>query len=463
MSPGEMAPTTLTSLPMELLSHIFTFLDSPAPSEKRLHDLPHAHMLAARDTQSAIIKNVSLVNRLWRAAVSPLLFRNAIWYLDEAQLASVKELSPLAIESTPLLVFLVDNQLAPYVRSLTLVITPKEMEVDGRIGLYRRGDRSGQYGYSSEPLPPSPPQHVGRGGGGARDLTYNEGSNGLWRAIFERIDPLRITIIACPRILASLMARMIFLGDEWSFNQSHHILSLSRGHLQESTKEGVEAAGSHVSSPVQSSNSPLTAAASISSGSGSRASLTHPTTRVTCELFTLRSWTHLLLNEGSSIPVYKTYEFFHKQPPSILGALLGAGPFPNHEALIPATVHELSYVAIFPLSVHVHTLVKHLPRINRLFVQLVPQNNILNDRREMAHVDMHDLWLERNSSYTDMMSKFLDVSSNNISGNWAHLDEFESGDTADAEYWDTIVSFVESNSHYAPWRISRTGLITRIL
>ncbi|PSR85884.1 F-box domain-containing protein [Coniella lustricola] len=429
-----MVSTTINSLPMELLSQVFSFLDSPAPSDVRLHDLPHADMLLAAHTHPAIIKNVALVNSQWRAAALPLLFRSALWHLDESQLTNLKN-SPLALEGVPLLLFLAENQLAPYVKSLTIVTTPKQSTADGRVGLYRRGDRSGS--------------------GPARDLTYNEGSNELWRVLFKAIDPLRVTIIAAPRVLASLMARMIFLGDEWSFNQSHHILSLSRDHLKK-TRE--EAAVTIAASPRALSGPSITNSA-LTQLQGRRGSLARPTTRVPCELFTLRPWTRLLLNEGSSIPVYKTYEFFHKQAPSTLGALLGAGPFPNDEALIPATVRELSYVAIFPLSVHVHTLVKCLPRIDRLFIQLVPQNNMLNDRREMAHLDMHDLWLERNSSYTDIMTRLFDIS--NGQGNWKYLDEFESGDTADAEYWDTMVLFVESNSRRASWRISRTGLITR--
>ncbi len=75
----------------------------------------------------------------------------------------------------------------------------------------------------------------------------------------------------------------------------------------------------------------------------------------------MRPWTALLLNEGSSTRVYQTYEFFHKRPPSILGALLGSEEFPNDIPLLPLTIKSLGYVAIFPLSSHFSTLVRFLP------------------------------------------------------------------------------------------------------
>ena len=71
----------------------------------------------------------------------------------------------------------------------------------------------------------------------------------------------------------------------------------------------------------------------------------------------------------------------------MLGALLGAEEFPNDEPLIPSTIRDLSYVGIFPLSTHFNTLVQNLPRIDRLFVQLVPRNDILKDKKEMEHLD----------------------------------------------------------------------------
>lgn len=457
--------TNISCLPAELLSHIFSFLDSVAPSDQRLHDQPHADML--RDPQSQTLRSISLVSRQWRATVLPLLFRNAVWYLDRVELMQLGRLRHLPT-AIPLLHFVREHCLIPYVKTLTLVIRSTPTTGDGDVGLYRRGDGSGHYGYSPDPL--QPPSPLRRGAGRERDLIFNEDSNWLWNLVFGVIDPLRFTLVASPRILASLLARMLFLGDEWSFNQSHHILSLSRyspkracasavAAREEADTDanaiGLDTLSLATAQPHRSSSSPPSPPSSPSSSSTSRA-FVRPC-RIPCALFTIRPWASLLLNEGSSTRVYKTYEYFHKRPPSLLGALLGAESFPNDVALIPSTVRSLSYIGIFPLSSHVNTLVQFLPRIERLFIQLVPRNEILKDRREMDHLDMDDLWAERNMSYGRIMPKLFD--SSDAAGNWRFLGEFESGDAADRESWDMAVDYVAANT--ATWRVDREGVFVK--
>lgn len=463
---AETAPATIESLPAELLHHVLSFLDGPAPSAQRLHDQPHVDMLRRADPppHSRPLQTASLVNKQWRATVLPLLFRNAIWYLDRSDLHVDDHLrdSPSLV---PLLPFLLDNSLASYVRSLTLVVrsstrttTPGDAP---DVGLYRRGDGSGHYGYSPEPHSPPSPRHRG----GERDLIFNEDSNWLWRLVFAVISPLRFTIVASPRMLASLLARKVFLGDEWVFDQSHHVLSLSRDDPRgtaraeptATTSAGADSAGEQAPEPPHTPAAPRSPRpASSSSSSGP---LARPTSRVPCKLFTVRPWTRLLLNEGSSTRVYKTYEYFHKRPPSVLAALLGAGTFPNDEALVPPSVRDLSYVAIFPLSGHFATLVDFLPPLDRLFVQIVPRNDILQDRHEMAHLDIHDLWAERNTSYVRIMPMLFDGSDD--AGNWRHLEEFETGDAADRESWEMAVDYVSTMEQFAKWRVEREGVFAR--
>lgn len=455
------ATCTIDSLPAELLAHVFVFLDEHAPSNLRLHDQPHADMLRARrDAHAQHLKTVSVVSRQWRAAVLPLLFRNAVWYLDRLDLVRVEQAKcPSAI---PLLPFVRDNGLAPYVKSLTLVVASATPAGTGDVGLYRRGDASGHYGYSPEPLSPSPsPSPSPSSHRGQRDITFNQDTSWLWRLLFEAVSPVRFTIIASPRMLASLLARMLFLGDEWIFNQTHHILSLSRDQQRTAT------AATHMPrSPSFSfhpcSHPPSLPFSSLSSISSSTTNTTtNPlarpiTPRVPCVLFTLLPWTSVLLNEGSSTPVYKTYEYFHRRPPSLLGALLGAEAYPNDAALVPTTVRALSYVGIFPLADHVLTLVQYLPRIERLFVQLVPRNDILKDRRQMKGLDMDDLWAERDSAYAHIVSR-LCRSTTLQPGNWRYLREFESGDVADDEAWGMVGAVLA----LPEWRLESKGVFVR--
>lgn len=373
-----MATLTIDTLPMEMLSHIFSFLDSPAPSDERLHDQPHAHMLKEPDLSAQNLKNLSLVNKQWRATALPLLFRNAICYLDQSDLSLVDlEQSSGPHSLTPLLSFIRDNNLTPYVKSFTLVVvksTRVRSTGAGGLDLTHTGDSE----YSPDPF--GPLSRSGR----ERDMVFNEDSNWLWNLIFDLIDPLRFTIIASPRTLASLLARMLFLGDAWSFYQSHHVLSLSCN--------SKTAVSPNVDVEYGSSQHATASPAAIEPGvreqsSSASAPVARQARRIPCFLFTIRPWDSLLLNEGSSTRVYKTYEYYHRRPPSMLGALLGAEEFPNDEPLIPSTIRDLSYVGIFPLSTHFNTLVQNLPRIDRLFVQLVPRNDILKDKKEMEHLD----------------------------------------------------------------------------
>ncbi|ROV88965.1 hypothetical protein VMCG_10141 [Cytospora schulzeri] len=450
-SPGAVAMATttitITSLPTEMLSHIFSFLDTPSPSDLRLHDQPHAHMLKNPEISSQYLKNLSLVSKQWRAIVLPLLFRHLVWYLDRFDLMQIEQ-SKSDPDAIPLRSFVQVNNLTPYINTLTLVVVknPRGRTAHGDAALYRQGDGSGYYAYSPDPLGPM------TRAGAERDMVFNEDSNWFWDLIFAVIDPLRFTLVASPRMLASLLARMLFLGDEWSFDQSHHILSLSRPSRKSNPRADTQFDPQTDTIEAETALSSASASASASAPPSSRASR-----RVPCALFTIRPWNALLLNEGSSTRVYKTYEYFHKRPPSMLGALLGAEEFPNNESLIPPSIRDLAYVGIFPLSSHFNTLVQNLPPIDRLFVQLVPRNDILNDKREMQHLDMDDLWAERNTSYAKIMPKLFDSSSS--AGNWRQLQEFESGDAADRESWDMAVEYVRQFG--AEWRVEREGVFIK--
>src|SRR3569833_4676970 len=71
--------TPIDRLPVEILAHVLSFLDSPSPSDLRLHDQPSKEMLESSDTN---LKNTSLESRRWRSTALSLLFRHVIWRLD---------------------------------------------------------------------------------------------------------------------------------------------------------------------------------------------------------------------------------------------------------------------------------------------------------------------------------------------------------------------------------------------
>ncbi|KAK6070519.1 F-box domain-containing protein [Seiridium cupressi] len=446
---------SIEDLPPEILSEVFDYLSRAAPSETLLHEQPHQDMLrrntddgkstfdsAPHSPTSADLKSISCVSKRWRTIVLPSLFRNVIW---RPQITSLKVFS---LRPVPMLQFLLANNLDYYVTTFTLMVEFAADEVE-ESQLHRQ-------------MRPA-------------DLKW------LWGRLFSVIDPLRFTIIAPPATLAALMNRMLFLTDAWSFDIPYHILSLARPTRVEKRERARPSACTTSTPPRSPSSSPSgdEDGSSVRKGSpkrrhldwkealdrgtialprngrGSFQSVAAPASPI----FTLRPWTSVLLNEGSSIRAYQTYEFFLRQAPSMLSALLGTGEYPNNQALLPPTVMDFNYIAVFPLASHVHTLLSNLPRLDRLFVQLTPRpsNQILQDQKAMKNIDMADLWMERNTAYSHL---FAELTQAEPQGNWGTLKIFESGDAADKESWNMAVDFLE-RSNITNWTVERDGVLIK--
>jgi hypothetical protein len=440
-------------LPPEILSQIFSYLYSPAPSDSVLHEQPHGDMLrgnlataensstqltGSQSGASTHLKCISRVSRQWRTIILPTLFSSVLW---RPQMTS---LSASNLDPVPMLHFIQENGLNRHVTTFTLAVDFAENELDA-VKLPR------------QTLP--------------SDLEL------VWNHIFAVIDPLRFTIIAPPTTLAAFLNRMLFLADAWSFDIPYHILSLARP-----TREGKHTEPEKSDLSVDLSKLSLAGTAKrreTPSGPASTVNTCHKEVLVPSPLFTLRPWTSILLNEGSSIRAYQTYEFFLRQPPSMLSALLGIGEYPNNEPLLPPTITDFNYIAIFPLASHIHTLLLHLPRLDRLFVQLTPRpsNQILQDQHAMRNIDMADLWMERNTAYSYLFAALTGSGSGSDSdsddddndteqqqsphrGNWPALRIFESGDAADKESWNMAVDFLR-RSGIENWVVERDGVLVR--
>ncbi|KAK4458537.1 hypothetical protein QBC42DRAFT_349531 [Cladorrhinum samala] len=427
----------IDNLPPELLVDIFRCCHRPPPSETKVRDEPHPDMFTtpegARTRGRNTLKNIALVSKKWRALALPVLFRHVIWCVDSwFSLFSidVKYLST-PDRAFPILCFIRKNHLATYVESLTILVRhqPRPLADDN-------------------PGVPAP----------------------FWDIVFGLLDPLRLTLLGSPHSLTSMVSKMLFDHGDLPANPygkpPFHILSLERK-TRSPNSPSAQRFRDNLGRRIQTVSD--TSAARDSGGSRPQ-----PTTRLPSHVFTIRPWSHLLLNEGSSIRIYRNYEYFLRRPPSILGHLLGCEEAPNDQPLIPATVKSLSYIAIFPLASHFSTLVDHLPVLDRLYVQLVPQNDIMLDPEEMSHVQPSDLWMERNSCYGHIMRQMLFQEHDEASGsggeeqwinpdhepgNWRFLREFESGDSADREAWELAVGIVyESGSN---WRVKRDGVFVK--
>ncbi|KAI8965213.1 hypothetical protein F5Y11DRAFT_21968 [Daldinia sp. FL1419] len=403
-------------IPPEIFLHIFELLDGPAPSQVRLRNQPNDDMLDIESLYSLPLKTASFVCRAWRFLVLPSLFRHILWK------PKMSSLSAFTLNPIPLLRFLEDNRLDRGVATFTMIVD-----------FFDRDANAKQITPEIRSV----------------DLEW------LWDQLFSVIDPLRFTIIAPPNTLASFLSCMLFLDDAWSFSIPYHILSLAR-----TTRDSHSKSSAHTESHTP---GPTAITQTATAGPSTVSSAIRYRRPPPCPLFTIRPWTSLLLNEGSSTKVYRTYEFFLRQPPSILGALLGCEEHPNDTSLIPPTIIDFNYIAIFPLSSHFEILLQNLPKLDRLFVQLAPkpENQLLEDKEEMKHIDPADVWMERNTAYSSLMRELTfptDLTAK--PRNWPSLQVFESGDAADYEAWDLAVEFVES-SEAANWKEERLGVFVR--
>ncbi|KAI1098388.1 hypothetical protein F4804DRAFT_324970 [Jackrogersella minutella] len=415
----------MENVPPEVLLHIFDFLDGPAPSQVRLRDQPRSDMLDVKPPLFSHLKTISFVCRAWRTLSMSSLFRHILWR------PKISSLRAFTMNPIPLLRFLEDNRLDRGVTTFTMVVDFVDKEADAR--------------------------HI-------TPVIRSVDLEWLWDQLFSVIDPLRFTIIAPPTTLAAFMSRMLFLDDAWSFSIPYHILSLARTKRGPSRGKSSEYTEAHLSDLQLSPPEHDTRRASQPTAAGLSTRL-RDRKPPACPLFTVRPWTSILLNEGSSTRVYRTYEFFLRRPPSMLGALLGCEEHPNDTPLIPSSVEDFNYIAIFPLSSHFEILVHHLPKLRRLFVQLTPgpEDRLLEDEDEVKYIDLADLWMERNTAYSSLVRELTFAGAGleaQQPGNWPALQVFESGDAADKEAWEMAVEFVRRSGVRA-WRVEREGVFVK--
>jgi hypothetical protein len=390
----ERKKSTIAALPSETLEQIFKQLDGPAPSSSRLYDQPTHEITSSTVTP---IKAASLVCWQWRSLLIPTLYRHARLIIPEPGIPT----SIIDDEHIPFLNFVRKHRLRSYVKTYSLVI------FNVAIRHTSKSDKEHQ---------------------------SNDFSS-FWNKILEEIDPMEITLVCSPQVLGALTSCKVSSRHQGSFDIPYHILQLCRqgNPIEELAPALVE--GSTFGGMYDSTES--------------RPPLRHSV------LLNTRPWTRMLLNEGSFLGVYKTPDVFSKHPPSILGDLVGNGEC-IHTAMIPDTVRDLSYIAIFPPSPHFHMITRCCPRVDRLYTQFVPRNDILENRAKLEFLDVNDLWMERNTCYAYIMRELFN---NPPTGNFRYLKFFESGDAADRDAWNMAVEYMKRAG--AGWSIESTGVFIK--
>ncbi|MCJ1281282.1 hypothetical protein MMC26_000600 [Xylographa opegraphella] len=179
----------------------------------------------------------------------------------------------------------------------------------------------------------------------------------LWTSIFSVLQPHAITISAPPSSLAWLTSCVIDRSDEWAFKMQRHTLQLR--------------------TPADISR------------------MNYPKPQRTNKLFQIVPWAHCILNEGSSIQVYNTYQYDAMVQPSILNEFLHT----DVALRLLTSLRSFDFVAIFPLQGQLDTLLSFLfvlPNLQRVTIQLAPQkqNRILEDASRVQRSLYSDLWME---------------------------------------------------------------------
>lgn len=439
-------------LPNELLVHILGFLDSPSNIQGKLCADPTK---ISRPVDSGIdkgidtpIKNASLVCHLWRRSGLQLLFRHVVWSFQRFYKPADGDIA----SHIEVLDFLQRNGLSKDVESFTILIDPPKGMGYSR---YADGEPWGLLPPEKSPLQPpmsynplspvlsQPPQasltdrprsvngpHAREAYTAARPHWDN---NWLWHTIFGQLDPLRITLISSADIISSLLSRGVDLRSQWAFNSHCHILSLSR------TSRFLPHQGDGAALAPLPSNSP-----------GPRG------TSVPSDLFSIRDWTSLLVNEGSFIPVYSAYEFFHYSAPTLLPVILN--PADESFDRLQNNLRSFSYIGIFPLSRHIRDfLLPYCPPVENLFIQLMPTAIDFWDSGRFSHIDITDLWLECDTAYSLVMREVFD---RDVQSNWKKLRVFESGDASSEEAWNMAMQYVQVHGLNG-WTMKREGYFVR--
>ena len=208
---------------------------------------------------------------------------------------------------------------------------------------------------------------------GLNAQTQDSSNRNIWLAMARVIDstlPSVVTLVLTASLFRKVLPYEVDLRDEWAFRIPCQVVQLRMPRdLAALSKPSREA--------LESQN-----------------------------LFRIREWTHCTFNQGSSINVYSSYEYFSKRPPSIfspldyseVGRKMTDGGFAN--------LTSLDYIAIFPVN-HMYPFcvcIASMKKLKCLRVQFAPtlSNNVLDDPVAMGKCQPGDLWLEFEECYKSL-------------------------------------------------------------
>lgn len=474
------ARASIHDLPNELLVAIFFHLDGPSSLEPLFHEdastlLDTYYAARVRGCRRHYpLKAASLVSRRWRAAVLPRLFKHVLWTFTR-----LEEPPPQVYRRKDgggsggdvadwfdVLAFLRRNGLGGAgVESMMLHVPCPEHLIDDPTELV------GRYGLvpsSTGGVGALPPHHHHAA---AREESVEEEDadsivlsetaslvvaevNGhatwantwFWDMLFAVVDPLRVSFLAAPVVLATILSRKVFTRCQPLMMTRYHLLSVSRDDRSRTDD-----------APSDDDNDGV-------DGDDFPGLTTYPAPscdNLPCELFAHRRWTALLANEGSSVSIYKS-DGYGEIPPSPLLSLLGSRDGPTRRFL-RRSLRRLAYVAVMPMATHVQTTLVAAAatahwRVQELFIQVMPRGVDPHDDARFEGLEMEDLLMERDSVYGLL---FASIFLPGPQPAWEPLRVFETGDAQDVVAWSEAVETVRASS--ACWDVESHGRFVRNL
>ena len=247
----------------------------------------------------------------------------------------------------------------------------------------------------------SAPQHLLAKSNSNRSHTWDQ-----IRAIVNTLNPMSITLLLPPEDFELMVPFTLRLADDWAFDIRYQIL-----HLE------------------QNPNTPV------------------PPNEWEDGIFTLRQWTHMTFNEGSSVKVYSTYEYFAKHCPTCM--------YPREDYLptYPSLL-SLDYIAVFPCRRNAFpSLMNCFPNLRHLKLQFHPtlSNAILDNAPALGTVERSDLWSELRKSYFTL---FGGATSPNHLKNVNQISIMDYSTAGVAEIIQDITQSLRLNS---PWQYEGDG------
>ena len=350
---------SLQALPEELIGKIVEFLDYEPPSTNRLHDVP----ALAKPVQSPGTAGISRERSFFRTDEPPLKALSLVckWFRRSV---FDKLFRHIHVDITHNLVdlhmLLCTRNFVPKVESV-LIVAPR---VDGM-----------------DPVESDCPIH------------------GLaWKACikaFEWFHMSTLTLALPPAAIGSLVAEDIDQRQAWAFQIPFQILRLEwqQDALAYSDPESIQSM--YVGDPIYPSR---------------------PSSEA--NILTLRPWTHLTFNAGSSVPAYSNYEHFLLVHPHWLGTTdTNLTSSSNLDSGFDGIIHRhmrnivyFTFIGVFPYGAIIAELLQLLLSLEALKVLRVrllptPAGHGKLEGHDFGRAETQDLWQE----FGDALDKFEEI------------------------------------------------------